>query len=204
MPVSYLERFQKEVPWGQPTAQQQATALARTLIQEYIAAYQKGGDAALGAHHNHKDPKQIALEFQDMLRRATKVWDLAYPFANYLETFPSTRPAGTEDRFYWTRDKVGLKPALTLHHVAIQEFPDGRVLVADKQIYASRQLDAGLMIALGVPTADKSGYDLLVSVKARAAAMSGITGRVLRNRIENEVADGLKVYLEWIKASSAM
>jgi hypothetical protein len=204
MPAAYLDRFQREVAWKQPDAQQQAVALAKTLIGDYVAAYQKGGDAALGAHHNQKAPNQIALEFQDMLRRATRVWDLAYPFANYLETFPKGRPESTEDRFYWTRDTVGLKPALTLHHVALQEFSDGRVLVADKQIYASRQIDTGLMIALGVPKSDRSGFDLLVSVKARADAMAGITGRVLRERIENEVVESLKIYLVWIRASSAL
>lgn len=204
MPLAYLDRFQKEVAWKQPDAQQQAAALAKGLIGDYVAAYQKGGDGALGAHHTQEAPNQIALEFQDMLRRATRVWDLAYPFAKYLETFPKERPEGTEDHFYWTRDKVGLKPALTLHHVALQEFRDGRVLVADKQIYASRQIDTGLMIALGVPTPDRSSFHLLVSVKARADAISGITGRVLRGRIENEVVESLKIYLEWIRASSAL
>jgi hypothetical protein len=204
MPASYLDRFQKEVAWKQPDAQQQAVRLAKTLIGDYVAAYQKGGDAALGAHHSQKAPNQIALEFQDMLRRATRVWDLAHPFASYLETYPKGRPEGTEDRFYWTRDKVGLEPALTLHHVALQEFPDGRVLVADKQIYASRQIDTGLMIALGIPRPDRSGFDLLVSVKARADAMTGVTGRMLRGRIESAAVESLQIYLEWIRASAAL
>jgi hypothetical protein len=37
-----------------------------------------------------------------MLRRATTLWNLAYPFARYLETFPQERPPEVEDRFYWT------------------------------------------------------------------------------------------------------
>ena len=204
MPAAYLERFQKEVAWKQPDAPAQAAALAKTLLIEYITAYQKGGDVALGSYHNQKQPNRIALEFQDMLRRSTKVWDLAYPFVSYLESFPKGRPDGAESRFYWTRDPVGQKPALTLHHVVLQEFPDGRVLVGDKQFYASRQLDAALMIALGIPAADRSGFDLLVSIKVRAEGVRGITGRVLRGRIESEVTGGLKTYLEWIKASAAL
>ena len=201
MPPAYLARFQKEVNWKAPDARAQSAALARTLVAEYVAAYQKGGDAALGAFHDQKQPNHAATQFQDLLRRSTKVWDLAHPFVSYLETFPSARPAGTEDRFYWTRDKMGRKPSLTLHHVAIQEFPDGRVLVADKQFYASRQLDAALLVALGIPNADKTGFDLIVSVKARAEGVSGVAGRLLRGRIEKEMTSGLTTYLNWIRDS---
>ena len=201
MPSSYLDRFQKEVNWKAPDARTQAAALARSLVAEYVAAYQHGGDPALGAFHDQRQPNQATLQFQDMLRRATRVWDLAYPFVSYLETFPGKRPEGTVDRFYWTRDNVGRKPVFTLHHVAIQEFPDGRVLVADKQFYASRQFDAALLIALAIPTSDRKGFDLIVSVKARADAVDGVTGRMLRGRIEKEMTAGLKMYFEWIRAS---
>ncbi len=201
MPAAYLARFQNEVNWKAADARAQSAALARALVAEYVAAYQKGGDAALGAFHNQQQPNRAATQFQDLLRRSTKVWDLSYPFVSYLETFPAKRPEGTEDRFYWTRDKIGRKPTLTLHHVAIEEFPDGRVLVADKQFYASRQLDAALLIVLGIPSADKTGFDLIVSVKARAEGVSGVAGRLLRGRIEKDMTAGLMTYLNWIRDS---
>ena len=204
MPAPFIDRFQKEVAWSQADARVQASSLARTLIREYVTAYQAGGDSALGAHHDQKEPNAVAGQFQDMLRRATKVWDLAYPFVSYLESFPAARPGGTESRFYWTRDKVGLKPILTLHHVVLQEFPDGRALLADKQFYASRQFDAGLLIALAVPIPGRSGFDLVVSVKVRAGAVGGVAGRVLKGRIQKEMAGGLKMYLEWIRGSMAL
>jgi hypothetical protein len=204
MTSANLARFQKEVAWKQPQARDQAVTLAKTLLTEYVAAYQKGGDTALGAYHNQKASNQIALDFQDMLRRSTKAWDLAHAFVSYLETYPAGKPAGVEERFYWTRDPVGSAPALTLHHVVLQELPDGRVLVADKQFYASREIETGLLLALGVPNADGSGFDLIVSVKARAESMGGLAARVMRGRIETAVADTLKVYLEWIRASAAL
>ena len=75
------------------------------------------------------------------------------------------------------------------------------MLVADKQFYASRQLDAALLIVLGIPTADKTGFDLIVSVKARAEGVSGVAGRLLRGRIEKEMTAGLTTYLNWIRDS---
>ncbi|HEX8028062.1 MAG TPA: hypothetical protein VF491_06355 [Vicinamibacterales bacterium] len=204
MPPAFLERFQKEVTWTNADAQKQAATLARLLIGEYVSAYQEGGDAALGAYHDASTAGQSVAEFQDMLRRSTKVWDINHPFASYLETFPAGAPAGADSRFYWTRDNVGRKPVLTLHHVVIQEHQGGRIFVADKQFYASRQFDAGLMIALGVPNASFSSFDLVVSVKVRADAMSGVAGRLLRGRVEKEVRDGLATYLEWLRDSAAL
>ena len=171
----------------------------RARIGEIISAYQKGGDAALDALHKQTGTASTSGEFQDMLRRSTKVWDLAYPFVSYLDTYPKGSLAGTESRFYWTNDKV-----LTLHHVVIQSLDGNRLLVADKQFYASRDIDAGLMIALGVPNADLTSFDLVVSVKARADAMRGVAAKMLRGRIEKEVREGLTMYLEWIKGSAAL
>lgn len=201
MPAAYLQRLQKEVNFKAPDARAQAAALTRTLVAEYVAAYQKGGDAAVGALHDPSAPDQSANQFSDMLRRSTKVWDLAYPFVSYLETYPAAAPARIDSRFYWTRDAAIRKPTLTLHHVVLEELPEGRVLVADKQFYASRDLDAALMIALAIPAKDDKNFDLIVAIKARAGAISGVTGRVLRGRIENEMTEGLRTYLTWIRDS---
>ena len=46
------------------------------LVAEYVAAYQKGGDAAIGAYENPKAPNQQVMEFTDLLRRSTKAWNL--------------------------------------------------------------------------------------------------------------------------------
>ena len=204
MPPAFLKRFQTEVAWSTPNAQSQAATLTRALVAEYVAAYQKGGDTALGAFHNPAKPQTQHAEFQDMLRRSTKAWEFSHSFASYLESYPASAPPGTESRFYWTRDTVNRKPTLTLHHVVLQELPGGRLLAADKQFYASRTFDAGLMTAFGVPDAGFTTFDLVVAVKVRASAISGVAGRLMRGRIDKEVRDGLTTYLEWIKNSAAL
>jgi hypothetical protein len=204
MPEAFLPRFQNEVAWTTSAAPAQATTLARSLVTEYVAAYQKGGDAGLAAFHDPGKPREQSSQFLDMLRQSTKVWELSYPFTSYLESYPQSAPAGTESRFYWTRDEMSGKPALTLHHVLLQELPGGRVLAADKQFYASREIDAGLMIAFAVPNADKTGFDLVVSVKARSNAIRGVAARVLRGRIDKGIREGLGSYLKWIQGSFAL
>jgi hypothetical protein len=173
-------------------------AAQRAELSARIAAYQRGGDDAVDAIHKRAGSSS-STEFKDMLRRSTKVWDLDYPFVSYLESYPSASPAGTESRFYWTNDKV-----LTLHHVVIRTLDGSRLLVADKQFYASRDIDAGLMIAFAVPNEALTSFDLVVAVKARADAMRGVAARLLRGRIEKEVREGLAMYLDWIRGSAAL
>ena len=201
MPEAFLPRFQNEVSWTTGAAPAQASTLARTLVAEYVAAYQKGGDAGLAQFHDASKPREQSDQFLDMLRRSTKVWELSHPFVTYLESYPQSAPAGTESRFYWTRDEMSGKPALTLHHVLLQELPGGRVLAADKQFYASREIDSALMIAFAVPNAEGSGFDLVVSVKARSNAVRGVAARVLRGRIDKGMREGLATYLQWIQDS---
>lgn len=203
MPAAFLSRFQTEVNWTAPDASLKAQELAHAVLLEYVGAYQQGGDKGLGRFHAQQGDA-TASEFQDLLRRSAKVWALDYAFAYYLDAFPAPRPAGIEDRFYWSRSTSGLKPVLTLHHVVIQEFPDGRAVLADKQFYASRQIDAAVLMAAAVPTADRKGFDLAVGLRARAGALGGVSGVVLRRTIERETVAAIRTYLEWIRASLAL
>jgi hypothetical protein len=204
MPATFLARFAKEVPWGTAQAPEAAAQLGRQLLTEYAAAYQKGGDPALGAHHDQKEPTAIATEFQDLLRRAATLWNFAYPFASYLETFPKGRPPGVEDRFYWTRETGARRPVTTLHHVVLQRLTDKSLRLADKQFYASRDLDAGLLVGQATPSADRTIFDLVIALRARSSRLGSMGARLLRGRIEREVADTFAMYLNWLQANFAL
>lgn len=204
MPAAFISRFQREVPWGTPKAAEAATALGRQLLAQYASAYQAGGDAALGAHHDQQAPHAIAAEFQDMLRRATTLWNLAYPFASYLETFPEGRPPEVEERFYWTRETDTRQPVTTLHHVVLQRLPDKSLRLADKQFYASRDLDAALLVGQATPLAGGKEFDLVLAVRGRSAKLGSMAARVVRGRIERELADTLAMYLEWLRKTFAL
>ena len=167
------------------------------------AAYQTGGDASLGACHDSQPSQPFQAEFQDMLRRATTLWNLAYPFAKYLETFPRERPPDVEERFYWTLESAGRQPITTLHHVVLQRLADKSLRLADKQFYASRDLDAALLVGQATPVPG-GGFDLVVGVRARSGRLAGVAARVLRGRIEKELADALAMYLDWMQRNYAL
>lgn len=204
MPATYAARFQRDVPWGTPQAARTAATLGRELLAEYAATYQSGGDAGLGAHHDPTSPTAIAAEFQDMLRRATTLWNLAYPFASYLETFPAGRPPDVDERFYWTHEVEGRQPVTTLHHVVLQRLPDRSLRLADKQFYASRDLDTALLVGQATPLPGGKQFDLVLTVRGRSAKLGSMAGRVVRGRIERETSTTLAMYLDWLRKTFAL
>lgn len=203
MPAAYIERVSKEVPWGTAEAAPRAARLVQELLTDYAAAYQSGGDRAVGSHQNQREPLAVAAAFQDLLRRAVPIWQLAYDFAAYLEEFPARRPAGVEDRFYWTREAAVRKPVATLHHVVLQRLADRSLRFADKQFYASRDIDAALLVGQATPAADGQMFDLVVSVRARVPRAGSVAGRLVRDRVNREIADSFAAYLTWLQRSFA-
>jgi hypothetical protein len=180
---------------GSPQEAQQLAA--------YTTAYQRGGDQAIGAARNPTAPDAIAAQFKDMLRRAVPLWRIAYPFAVYLEEYPEKRPADVDDRFYWTRESTHKTPVLTLHHVVLERLPDKSLRLADKQFYASRDIDAALLVGQATPAPDGS-FDLVVALHARVPKLGSAAARVLRNRVNREIMDSFGAYLDWLKASFAL
>ena len=141
--------------------------------------------------------------FTDMLRRAAQLWQLAYPFAVYLEEYPASRPSGVDDRFYWTRETGSRNSVLTLHHVVLERLPDKSLRLADKQFYASRDIDAALLVGQATPVQDGS-FDLVVALRARVPKLGSAAVRVLRSRVSREIADSFGMYLDWLKQSFAL
>jgi hypothetical protein len=180
------------------------TADIQQRLAACAAAYQSGGDDALGACHESQPSRTFQAEFQDMLRRATTLWNLAYPFAVYLEAFPKQRMPEVEDFFYWTVESDGRQPMTALHHVVLQRLADKSLRLADKQFYASRDLDAALLVGQATPVSGAGSFDLVVSVRARSGRLAGVAARVLRSRIEREVADSLAMYLDWLRRNYAL
>jgi len=196
-----IARFQAEVDWGAADAGSRANLIARQLMLAYAEAYLRGGDEALGAAHNERTPRMVADQFRALIRSARKLYDLASPLATYLERFPKASLPGAEQFLYWAKGGAGPEPSITLHHLVIHRGPGGGIYVADKQLYASRYADAGLLLLwLGTP-ADGKGYYLLGGMRARSSQLTGVSARMLRGKIEEESRAYTQIYLDWIRRS---
>ena len=108
---------------------------------------------------------------------------------------------GVEQFLYWAKGGVGPEPSITLHHLVIHRGPGGSVYVADKQLYASRYADAGLMVLWLAAPRDGGGYYLLAGLRSRSRELTGFAARMLRSQVEEESRAYTRIYLDWIRKS---
>ena len=196
-----IERFQTGVDWSAADASARANLLARQLLLDHALAYLKGGDRALGAAHNEKAPKVAADEFHQVLWKSKGLYDIAPRFATYLEDFPTARLADSETFLYWAKSDLASDPSVTLHQMVIYHAPSGDVFIADKLLYASRYVDAALLVISLGSSPNGSGFYALVGARASSTMLKGIGARLLRGTVETATRDTVTMYLNWIRAS---
>jgi hypothetical protein len=196
---SAMDRIRRELDWKAPEARARATQLMKQMLVEYVAAYQRGGTAEMATYDDNAQPLATPAEFRKVLAASPYLLQYAPELKRSLEGWPQDRTAGTEDLFYWAKDKFGPKPSIAIFHVTLWRDPadPSRAAVASKQIYASHYFQAGLdLTALVDAPKPPGGFYLVDLYRARIDPPTGMLSGVLlgkiRGGIEQGVAEGLK------------
>jgi hypothetical protein len=159
-----------------------------------------GRRANLLAPHNERQPQVVADGFRALIRDAVNLQAVSGPLAAYLERYPKAQLSGVEEFLYWSKGGLGPDPSIMLHHLVIHR-DGGGVYIADKQLYASRYIDTGLLLLWLAPPPDGKGYYLLAGLRARSTMLEGFTARLLRGRIEETSRSDTEIYLDWLRKS---
>jgi hypothetical protein len=204
---SALERIRREMDWKAPDARARATLLMKQMLVDYLTAYLQGGTAAMATYTDDEVPLDAPAEFRKVLGASPYLLQYAPELRRYLEEYPKGRLAGTEDLFYWTKDKFGPKPTIAIHHVTIWRDPadTGRAAVASKQIYASHYFQAGLDLTALVDAPKPAGGFYLVDLyRARVDPPTGMLSGVLLGKIRGGIEQGVAESLRTAKARTEM
>ena len=196
-----IGRFQTDVDWGAADAGRRANLLARQLMLAYSDAYLRGGDAALGAAHDERKPRPVAGEFRALIESAANLQALNGPLATYLERYPAAPTVPVEEFLYWAKGGLGPEPSITLHHLVIQRDQGSGIFIADKQLFASRYIDASLLVLWQAPPPDGQGYYLLAGLRSRTGMLESFTARMFRGKIAEESRSFIQIYLDWLRKS---
>ncbi|MCP6769513.1 hypothetical protein NL529_32170, partial [Klebsiella pneumoniae] len=79
---------------------------------------------------------------------------------------------------YWSKEKFGIAPFITVTHVTIAHAPSGALVITSKDVYSSRYFDSSLGLTIA---SDEPGGMLLVYVnRSRASALKGPLGALKR------------------------
>jgi hypothetical protein len=198
-----IERFRKEITWSAPGYPERVTALWRKMLLEYVQTYLQGGNTALGEYNDKSTPIRLGQEFKSLLQPAPYMYEYVPEFQKYLEEFPNHRPADAEDFVYWSKEKFGLKPVVSITHITIYKLarPGGMdILIASKGIYANHYFEASLGLTGFVQSQSPPHRSYLIYInRSRADALRGLFAGLKRSLIGGSLRDGAKKNMELIK-----
>ncbi|MEW6211983.1 MAG: hypothetical protein AB1631_26745 [Acidobacteriota bacterium] len=200
-----MDRFRRELDPSAPDYATRANELARRILFDYVEAYLRTGNAALVEYHDQRNAVRLADEYRSLLAQSRFLAEYAPEFYKYLEEFPKASSPDVEDFIYWSKEKYGLKPVLSITHVAIyRRVFENRteVLIASKQIYASHYFDGSLGLTAvvdGNQGQAASGSYLMYLNRSRVGALQGLFISLKRSVIGSRVRDGMTKNLRLIR-----
>jgi hypothetical protein len=145
-----LAALRASIDWNAPDTEARANALVREAIVTYVGAYMKNGDEVLVTYTDRSQPVRLKSEWLQILAASPHFQQYATPLRDHLAEYPRRPLAGARDIIYWVKEKyTGLKPVISIVHGVIAQDParPERVIVAQKQLYASHYYDGSLAIA---------------------------------------------------------
>ena len=195
-----VERIRQSIDWNKPTAREDARALFRKLLHEYVAGYVEGGNDRLAVYRDSERPTFVATEFKSMIDRMPELGDHLPELRAYLLGYPRVILPGGTSFLYWQDVQFGLKPTIHVKHLVVADRP-GLTAVASKTIYANHYLWTALDLRVLVPDSSRGRGFWFVNVsRARSDGLSGFVGRLIRRRVQNEAQKALHAALRATKA----
>ncbi len=204
MTAAQIERFRTEVDWKRKDSYARGSALARQILFQYVTAYLAGGDSALAVYQDKKRALSLADEFRSLVAASPYLAEYVPEYQTYLEQFPAGQLKKVENFIYWSKEKFGLKPVITITHMTIYTVTRNGVtyvLVGSKQLYASRYFDSSFALTVFVQEPGDGRHDsyLMYLNRSRTAQLGGFLGGLKRSIIEGKMLGGVKKTLQQTK-----
>src|SRR5439155_15477245 len=192
LPASMILRVQREIDVNAPNAQEQAAAWFQQAVLADVTAYVTGGPGRFEQYDDGSSPIRPLEEFAAVLDNMPAIGALAPGLRDHLARFPRDRVAGAEDFLYWSKEKFGVAPFISVTHVTIV-CPSARTCVmTTKDVYSSRYIDASLALAIASDAGDVGEtIDLVYANRSRANALKGGLSGLRRSIVERRARSAL-------------
>jgi hypothetical protein len=190
--AAMIDEVQRAVDWKAPDAADRVNALARERIVEYVRAYLERGNAALITYNDRSQPVSLQQQWQGILANTPYFAHYAPPLKQYVDAFPRATLPGATDTIYWAKENYGLpKPVIHVTHMITWRDParPDRILVEQKQIYASHYYDGSLALTAIVdlpPVDGKPACAMVYFNRSRGDLLKGGFGGVRRRMAQDQ------------------
>ena len=202
LPAAVIQQLQSEVDWKRHQSAAHVTALMRRWLLEYLEAYRRAGNEAMVEYADRGHPVLLAEETRALLEGSPYLSTQTPELRRYLLEYPRGRLPAGEDAFYWSLEKFGFKPVLSMTHVTLYPLPGsgGDLVMTSKQLYASHYFDAslGITAVLGLD-GERPAFYLLYLNRSRVDRLGRTFGGLMRMIVNRRTRDGLEKQLAAIK-----
>jgi hypothetical protein len=201
LPADTIRRFQALDPRA-ADAQARGAMLFKNVLLEHVLAYESGGPGRISQYDDGKRPIRPIDEFAGLLAHARAVGTLVPGLPAHLRAFPADPLPGSQDFLYWSKERFGIAPFITVTQVTIVCPSEVTCVVVSKDVYSSRYIDASLSltIASDAPQTPNAFY-LVYANYSRANALKGTFGGLRRAMAERRARNALD---ERLKATRLM
>lgn len=176
------------------SGRESANRVFRQLLLGYVTSYLAHGNSALIKYADKQSTESSADYSAHILNASIVLQQYAPDFAQYLSSFPDGGGPQIEDYLYWSQEKFGLKPVVSVTHVLL--FPTKLAdrqwqFLASKQIYADHYFDAslGLTILLDIP--DQQSCWMIYINRSRSDSLTGWLSAIKRAIVRSRVRSGM-------------
>ena len=111
-----IESFHHAIDWRSSDWRTRAAAVWRDVLARHAATYSELGRKGLPVYVNRADPLNVASELSVLAGSFAFVAQYSPEFYAYLKEFGPSRPAGTEETLYWSKEDFGIRPVLRISH----------------------------------------------------------------------------------------
>jgi hypothetical protein len=199
LPAAAMDKFRGTIPWGTPAEADAAATAMRQLLVDEARTYLEGGSRALPDYVDRADTAPRVEAFKHLLRPSEFKAESQPDLFRWLDEFPRYSLDGTDSFLYWSREKFGLKPTISISHSVILR-RNGTVVFGSKQVFASHYFESSLGMALFVPAPGADyGYVTYLN-RSRVDTLRGFLAPIARLVTAKRARDGLDRMLVGVKA----
>ena len=200
LPAAAIERFGREIDSKAADAQGRGALLFKQILLDQVTAYMSGADH-MPQYDDGPRPIRARDEFEGILSGMPELGALLPGLPDHLRHFPSARLTNAEDFLYWSKEKFGVAPFITVTHVTMVCRSAVTCLMTTRDVYSSRYLDASVALAIATDAGAPDAFDLIYDNRSRANALKGRFGGLRRALTERRARGGLESNLKAIKTS---
>jgi hypothetical protein len=201
LPATAIQRVAATVDWKRPDAHARAAAIFKEILLANVQAYVSGVPGRIAQYDDGSTPVWPVLANEELIQASPYLDALKPGLSAHLRCLWSNSLEGADDFLYWTKEKPGIAPFISVTHVTIVPAGEHQSLAASRDVYSSRYIDGSLsMMIASDAVGDPRAFYLVYVNRSRASALRGPLAALRRSIVEHKVKGSLDRNLRQVKA----